>query len=229
MMVLVPELIIYDNLIKLFNFVSLDFAAHPGAEDKTILWHIFQKDVNDMDLTFNKTDYYQQAKNILILRNNDSPRKIEVGMGFNMERASLPTIHIMMPTETPGVSPIGTNQGYRPGIGGDTAQDVYNVFTVGFSAQYSLIITSDNSLEVLLIYIMLKSGFIGLKTQMELAGFQNVTFGGSDLMFSQEFMPQNVYSRNFNLNFNYDFGGRDIFAIKLPTSVSVTSQMNGGN
>lgn len=225
MTVLVPELIIYDNLIKLLNFISLDFAAQT-SEQNTILWHIFKNDVNDMNLVFNKTDYFQQAKNIFIARNNDHPRKIEIGMGFNLERASLPTIHIMMPTETPGVSPIGTNQGYFETIDGANANDLYNVFSVGFSAQYSLIITSDNSLEVLLIYVLLKSGFIGLKTQMELAGFQNVTFGGSDLMFSQEFVPQNVFSRNFNLNFSYDFGGRDIFAVELPTSLSLSPQIS---
>ena len=226
MIVLVPELIIYDNLIKLFNFLRIDFEARADEED-TILYQIFKKDVNSLDLTFNKIDYYQQAKSLFISRNNDSPRKLEVGMGFNLERASMPTIHIMMPSESPGVSPIGTNQGYAASISGEAANEVFNVFTVGFSANYSLILTSNNQLEVMLIYIMLKSGFIGLKTQMELAGFQNVTFGGSDLMFNSEMIPDNIYSRNFNLNFSYDFGGRDIFSIQLPTSISNNPQMGG--
>jgi len=225
MIVLIPELIIYDNLIKLFNFINIDFAAH-GNESDTLLYHIFKTDINSANLTFNKTDYYQQAKTMFILRNNDSPRKLEVNMGFNMERAHFPTIHIMMPTESPGMSPIGTNQGYAAGIGGDVVGEEYQVFTVGFSAAYSLLITSDNSLEVLLTYILLKSGFIGLKTQMELDGFQNVTFGGSDMMFNSDLMPQNIYSRNFNLNFGYDFSGRDIFALGSVNSITTVPSVN---
>lgn len=219
MIVLVPELIIYDNLIKLFNFINLDFVAQADEAD-TLLYHIFKTDINSANLTFNKTDYYQQSKAMFILRNNDSPRKLEVNMGFNMERAHFPTIHIMMPTETPGMSPIGTNEGYAEGIGGAFSSEEYQVYTVSFSAAYSLLITSDNSLEVLLIYILLKSGFIGLKTQMELDGFQNVTFGGSDMMFNSELMPANIYSRNFNLNFGYDFSGRDIFALGTVNSLT---------
>jgi hypothetical protein len=73
---------------------------------------------------------------------------------------------------------------------------------------------------------MLKSGFIGLKTQMELAGLQNVTFGGSDLMFNMDMVSPNIFSRNFNLNFDYDFSGRDIFAVQLPNSISTSSQIN---
>lgn len=225
MVVLIPELIIYDNLIKLFNFINIDFAAQTD-EKNTLLYHIFKNDINSANLTFNKTDYYQQAKTIFILRNNDSPRKLEVNMGFNLERAHFPTIHIMMPSESPGMSPIGTNEGYANGIGGTGYGDEYQVYTVGFSAAYSLLITSDNSLEVLLIYILLKSGFIGLKTQMELDGFQNVTFGGSDLMFNSELMPTNIYSRNFNLNFAYDFSGRDIFALGSVNSITTIPKVN---
>lgn len=224
MVVLIPELIIYDNLIKLFNFINIDFAAQ-GNEQDTILYHIFKTDINAANLTFNKTDYYQQAKAMFVLRNNDSPRKLEVSVGFNMERAAFPCIHIMMPSETPGMSPIGTNQGYAAGIGGADPEDLYQVYTVGFTAAYSLLITSDNSLEVLLIYILLKSGFIGLKTQMELDGFQNVTFGGSDMMFNSELMPANIYSRNFNLNFGYDFSGRDIFALGSVNTITTNSTL----
>lgn len=210
MLVLVPELILYDNLIKLFNFINLDFASKVDESD-TLLYHMFKTDLTGMNLTFNKVDYFKQAKAMFILRDNDSPRKIEVNIGFNMERAVFPTIHIMMPSESPGVSPIGTNTGYDPRIAGENDGDEFEVYTVGFSAQYSLLLTSDNSLEVLLMYIMLKSAFIGIKTQLELDGLQNVVYGGSDLMFNSEFVPSNVYSRNFNVSFAYDFNGRDIF------------------
>lgn len=225
MVVLIPELIIYDNLIKLFNFINIDFISKSDEAD-TLLYHIFKTDINSANLTFNKTDYYQQAKAMFILRNSDSPRKLEVNMGFNMERSHFPTVHIMMPSESPGASPIGTNLGYSAGIGGDAEGDEYQVFTVGFSAAYSLLITSDNSLEVLLVYILLKSGFIGLKTQMELDGFQNVTFGGSDIMFNSDLMPQNIYSRNFNLNFGYDFSGRDIFALGSVNNITTNPTIN---
>lgn len=222
MMVLIPELIIYDNLIKLFNFINLDFAAHTANEDKSILYQIFKIDINQEDLTFNKTDYYEQAKNVFILRNNDSHRKIEVALGFNMQRASLPTIHIMMPSETPGISPIGTNLGYAGSLSTNNSHQVHNVYTVGFSASYSLIITSDNSLEVILMYILLKSCFIGIKTQLELSGFQNVQYGGSDLILNMDFVPPGMFTRNFNVNFNYDFCGRDVFETELPVSFNST-------
>lgn len=219
-MILAPELIIYDNLVKLFNFVNIDYEARTD-KTKTILYQIFHRDVNNMRLTFNKVDYYEQAKNIFIFRDNDHKRKVEVNMGFNMERASLPTIHILMPSDTPGSSPIGSNIGYQHALDSETANLKHEVLTISFSSVYNLLITSNNQMEVLIIYLMMKSGFLGLKTQLELLGLQNVVFGGNDLTLSQDMVPD-LYTRSFNLSFSYDFGGRDIFTVKIPQSISIS-------
>lgn len=217
-MILIPEVEIYDVLNKLFLFMKKDFESQVD-EQKTILFDIFGVKA-DVKRT-NTFDWFAESKVVFVNRNQDNPRQLQVNFGYNLERSNKPTIHILLPSESPVNSPIGMNLGYESSFIDAEEQEISEVYTQDCSVIYNLLITSDNMSEVILIYNTLKYMFLSLKIELELLGFKNLMFGGGDVVFSQEYLAQGVYSRNFNLQFSYDFSSRELISTKYGGSINV--------
>lgn len=204
----IPEIEIYNMLLAIFKHIRLDYAANTATPDDSLIHLMFNKDRCGNELNLGNFNWVEQAVEIFVGRGVDSPRRIDVGFGYNQNRNSKPTIHIMLPSETSGGSPIGLNEGYRPAIGiGDKQHAVY---TMRSSCTYNLLISSDNSSEVVLIYTALRTMFLSIKTHLELLEYYNVTFGGGDVMLDSDFAPPNIYHRNFTLSFEFPFDGIDL-------------------
>jgi len=50
---------------------------------------------------------------------------------------------------------------------------------------------------------------------LELLGLHNVRFGGNDLEFMDDMVPPNIFHRNFNVSFEYEFYAISAFARKF--------------
>jgi hypothetical protein len=124
---------------------------------------------------------------------------------------ALPTFHIVMPSESPKNAGIGDNRGYTEPILDVTNSVKFDTVTQDSSVVYTIIITSDNVNECLILYNFLKAAFLGFKLQLELSGFQNVRSGGTDLNISEDLIPVHIYHRSFNLSFDYDYTTVDMF------------------
>lgn len=218
-MIFIPEKKIYQTLLNLFKFVRVDFADNSN-EQNTFLYYLFGGDVDD-----NKNaNYFKMSKELFISRNNDSPRKVEVSYGFNGDRADSPTIHILLPSESEQNKGIGNNIGFEDfDINELTSESVENM-TTSFNSQFNLLLTSNSQVEVIIMYNFLKSMLFALRYDMELNGFQNVTLTGNDMMFNQEFLP-NTFSRNFNINFTYDFTVKGLYYHKIIESLSANGDI----
>lgn len=210
---LIPENILYHTVRSLFAFIEKDWKDNENKE-KTILYDLLKKDDNGMELKIHRFDYYEQAQHIF-LQPAGSSRKLQVNMGYNVQRAGLPTIHIMLPNEDKDEIGLGMGEGYQEYERDEEAGTYKRNFTGVWKSTYSLMITSDNSSEVVLIYHVLKNLFVATFEAFELRGLRDVTFGGQDLQFSNELVPPEVFHRNLTVNCFYESTVNELLSNKL--------------
>ena len=227
--ILIPEIEIYEVLNIFVNFAIEDYKSK-SDKTSTFLWHIFGKRAPLVDggparqMELGKFKFFDEAVNIIVDGGVEKKRKIEISVGYNMQRASVPTFHIVMPSESPKNAGIGDNEGYTEGIDDKSNRTYFRTVTQDASVQYTIIITSDNVNEVLVLYNFLKACFLGMKAQLELRGFQNTKSGGTDLNLSDDLMPTNIFHRSFTLLFDYDYTTVDPFGEKYGLTVSVNAK-----
>lgn len=200
----IPEVSIYKVVESMLKYLSTDFAQSTD-EKKSVLWYMFGEDsITKERLKLGNFDYFEQAKHLL-LRNSGDPRMMELAIGYNMERMHMPTMHIMLPSEQPKGAAIGDNEGYEAPIMDTSERTSRAVLSADSSVVYNLLLTSDNSAEVLLMYHFLKVMELTWHEQFELRGFQNLTWGGADIQFNDEMIPANIFHRNFTMGFDYEY------------------------
>ena len=215
----IPEHEIYKLLNLFLDVTRDDFNANSGVN--SFLYHIFGDNDTDIPerLKISTYDFFEQSKTVILRK--DHPRSLKFSLGYNMEKANVPTIHITLPSESPKNAGIGANEGYEDEIVDKANRKYKAVFTSDYSVTYNLLITSDNMNEVLLIYNWLKCVMLSMHEQVEFRGFQNATFSGSDLSIDEDMVPNHIFCRNFNLAFTYDFSVPSLISRAYGTGVSV--------
>lgn len=197
-MIFIPEINLYKLVNILLEYVRQDLALYRGDLQRSFLYSIFE------DSSYDKFEFFKQGSEIL---NKSSKRRLEVNIGYNLQRAASPTIHIIIPASDKGQSDgIGLDLGYEEKVSLDGKEGFEReVYTRSFQGTYNLLITSENMAEVVFIHALLQALFIGTGQQVELQGFQNLKLSTQDITLQQDLMPVNVYHRIFGLNFNYEF------------------------
>lgn len=221
-----PELVLYEFCKMVQRIVIEDFHAHED-ETKTMLYYLFGKDLLENDIKLETFNYFDQAKQIIIYD------KFNVGIGYNSELAEMGCIHILLPSETSDGSPIGGNENYQDYLeeteevdeGEDELVHVTPVFTRSFDSSYSLLISSKNSLQAVVIYQFMKACFISLHEHLELYGLQNIKIGGSDISMDSAFIPTSVYHRSLTLGFSYEVSIARMFKEKLAKNFKLTGMI----
>lgn len=199
---LIPEVILYNTIDKFLSILSDDFVE--AGEPCSMLYSMFHDDDNGNRIVYSTYDWYVQAKDLL-LRNIEAIRRLEVNIGYNLKRAGLPNIHILLPSESKGsFDSIGlseTSPYVKPTCG---EKKLWVKKKTSHSCTYHLMITSDNPNEVLIVYYFLKYMFTALHSHFGLAGLINLTFSGQDVNVQQDLVPANIYHRNFSVQFSYE-------------------------
>lgn len=212
---IIPENIIYHNIRSILAYVKKDYEEHTD-ETKTILYSLFKEDDNGMEMQFNRFNYLEQAKSLFVSSPQATKsRNFLVTMGYNTQRNGLPTIHILLPNESKFEVGIGMGAGYMDDEVCEEENTVKEVFTNVQKATYSLMITSDNSSEVVLMYHALKSMMFATFTAFAHRGLRDLEFGGQDIQFNNELVPPEVFHRNLTLTFFYESSVASFVAEKL--------------
>lgn len=201
---IIPEVIIYHNVNSLFALIKKDYEDATDKE-KTIISRLFSKDDNGIDLIYNRFNYKEQAIKLFVT--NQQPnisRRLEITVGYNTQRAGLPTIHITLPDEQFDQVGIGMGEGYQDSTIDEDDGTVISNYTGVFKTNYNLIITSDNSSEALLIYHTLKNLMVAAFPAFELRGLRDIKVGGQDLNFQNDMIPSEIFHRNLSLSFFYE-------------------------
>lgn len=186
MALILPEIALLKVLEGLLKWIKYDYEDRLAEEEveKSYLYRLFG------GVEYNGFNYFEQAKELLT-RDDLDQRKMSVRVFFDQSRAHLPTVHITLPGETEDLNGLGYNYDGEK-------------FERKFSSRYSLIVTSDNYSEVIIIYYTIKalltSGFMSL----EEFGLRDIKIGGGDLQLNQDIVPQNVFYRGVFIDFFYE-------------------------
>lgn len=208
---IIPEFQLYNLVETLVTYVKSELQTNPD-ESKTILYNIFN------GVKFGKLDLFELSKEFFS-RKKDHPRQLEIRLGFDASRAQIPTIHITLPSERSGPNGIGVDEGYLDSIIDDVDKTITPVFTRTFENQYAIIVTSDNTLEVILLYNLLKSLFISITESVELAGLRNVKFSGQDVQLNASLVSANIFARGLMLDFFYELSVKRLLSQPLINNI----------
>lgn len=205
-----PEIKIHGIITNLLEKIRKENSDKMPLE-RTLLYMLFKKDHLGFENKIGNVDAYEQISSA-ILKTKESQRNLTVSLGFDNKRVSTPTptIHILSPSENEDV---GKNW-----IGGNLEDEynteIYDNFIEGkdsiqnvnamFSANFNLLITSDNNNEVVLIYHLLKSLLFLGKDEMELLGFRNLTIRGQDIQIQSNLIPISIFHKNLSISFFYE-------------------------
>lgn len=158
-----------------------------------------------------KIDVYNQAKEIFINRYGKSDKELRCNYFFNSQRASIPTIHIMLSEDNKGMDGIGVDEGYNDTVYDLVLKTTNNVYNRAFDSVMSLVITSDNSFETIIIYHILRSCLVSVFNDLQFAGIQNPKLSGGTLNINPELVPLSIFYQVINIGYFYDVPAPSIF------------------
>ena len=194
---LMPEVVLYNLLNNIVKLLREDLAENIAAEteENSILYRIFGVDEWGEALKLNFYNVYKQAKKILTVKDN-----LKVHYGYSLDTTTSVDICILLPSENGRVG-IGADEGYLETVENNGFQN-YN--TQVFESTYQLMVTSNNSNEVLVVYTLLKSVMLMLIDQLELFGFRNPRFSGQDVVMQEDLTPVPLFHKVLNIEFMYE-------------------------
>jgi len=215
-MIFVKEIILKEAVDIFLKFLDTDINANISDPTKTYLAIIIgeQKKIGNYDFLTQVLSVFSKQK--------DDPRKIFVDYMYNMKSEKRPSIYVSLAADSPAQNPMSMGQGYSDNVfiqtagsntPSDTTDDTYNTaetYTRRFSSAINLVIISDNSNEVILIYEILRAGFISLLPHLSISGFENLKLSGQDLIIQQGEVPANTFKRVIQLSFEYMFSAIDL-------------------
>jgi hypothetical protein len=193
----VPEIILKKIIDALLVATVSDFNAQSN-EQNSFLFRVFYGNV------IGTYDYYTQAK-ALMLNAADSPRSIQTRIFFDRTRAHVPTIHITLPSENHYADGLSMDVNYVAPLFNDTDQTFQEQYSRTFNTRYNIVLTSDNTFEVLIMYYLLKALFVANFVTLENNGLRNFKMSGQDLLINDANMPTNIFMRGLQLDVFYEF------------------------
>lgn len=213
--IIMPDVILQRSIKSIFDIIKKDYLEQ-ADETKSTLYQIFAKDENGDNIVIDNFNYYEQAKETFIQKTPN------VYMGFNMEVANMGSVHILLPHEVADDLNIGASEGFA-GYYRDEEAGVYKeVYSQMFNATYNIIITSENTMEVILIYTLLKASFLALHAHFELAGLQLGKATGTEVQIDPKLIPMPIFHRSIMYNFRYDLNVPQVYFKNLIKNFKVT-------
>ena len=198
--ILLPEFVIHKTLVAIVEMLRADLAEHAADDTQSLLYKILGTDEQGKPLQLNLYNVFKQAKKIIQTKNN-----LSVNFGYNQEVAQIISLHILLPSEQ-GKMAIGVDEGY---LSDDIVEDgektrVQNYYTQMYDSTYQIMITSNNSAEVNVVYNILKSMLLMLVPQLELMGLRLPTLSGNDVVMQDDLVPVPLFHKVINLSFTYE-------------------------
>jgi len=219
----IPEILLF-NIIKAILRTIREDLANNIDEKNTLFYKLFYgTKFNDINL-----DFYANAKDIFS-RDKSHPRYLDLRMFFNADRAEIPTIHLNLPSESDIGGGIGVDAGYNGTNYDPINKTISQNHTRSFNSVYNIIITSDNSDEVLIIYHALKAFIVSMLDIIDLNGLRNPKLGGADLQINPELIPPHVFIRAISLNCFYELTVPSLIKEKIIDSINIQGKLEQEN
>jgi hypothetical protein len=194
-MIIIPETIILDTLKKILKLIRLNYLANISTPSNSFLYKLLS------DGGFERFKYFENAVKIFNTKPED-PRHLDVNLFFNFQKQGTPTIHITLPSENQKNNSLGLGLGTFDAI--EEQEGDRDVLNRRYSAAYNLVITSDNSNEVVLIYHIIKSFIITANQHFTHFGLENLNISGRDLQINSNNVPANLFMRSLGIGLEYN-------------------------
>lgn len=201
-MLRIPEFTLLEALQKGLDFVKLDY-DQAADKSQTYLHRTLSS------IAIERYNLLDQGKKVF-LAEEDDPRKIKVDLMYNMDVDRVPSIYITLPSEQNGQNGMGVDEGYQEDIWNDTDKTRVPVFTRRLNTTYSIMIVSDNSNEVVMIYHFIRALIISLHSHLNLMGIENISLGGQDIQLNSDVVPKHLFMRAITINMQYETSAPDL-------------------
>lgn len=207
---IIPETIILDSLEKGLQFVRTDYQTNldANAEQDSYLYRILQ------GIGIERYTYFTQGKKVF-LAEEDDPRRLNIDLAYNMDVSKVPSVYIALANEQNGQNGLGLDEGYQDEITNEDGTTLA-VFTRRKNTSYNIMVTSDNSNEVVMIYHFLYALLTSLTPHLNMRGLENISIGGQDLQLRGDLIPKHIFMRALVINLQYETSVPDLS--KNPTA-----------
>lgn len=197
--ILLPEFTIHRILNGIVKMLRDDI-KNASSDEETILYRILGLDEDDRPIQINYYNVFEQAKKIF-----STPNNLTVNFGYNQEVANIISLHILLPSES-GSMTIGADEGYieEPIYEGGNLKEVQRYYTQTYDSTYQIMITSNNSAEVNVVYNVLKSMLLMLTPQIDLMGLRLPVLSGNDIVMQDNLAPVPIFHKVLNMSFKYE-------------------------
>lgn len=200
---LLPEIALKNILEKILLYIRND--CRDNAMEDQLLYKLLS------GLVIEKYNFYQQSLEIFYNRNVKHPRYLQINNFFNAERAHLPSVHLVLADEMNGIAGLGLDENFVQSIVNNDNTET-EIYTRSANTRLVLIVTSDNTYEVICIYHVLRACLISVLNDLQFQGIQNPKISGGDININSEFIPQNIFLRSLNLDFFYEISTPKLFS-----------------
>lgn len=209
--ILLPQVVLYNSLRAIVKLLRDDLRANAADDTKTILYRILGVGEDGNRIIMAGYDYFRQAKQIILTPNN-----LNVHLGYIPETAHQISLHIILPSETADPACLGEDQGYITDDDFDGADpSERNTYTQTYNTTYQVMITSDNSKEVDVVYSILKSMLVMIAPNLDVMGLRIPTFSGNDIIMQQNITPVPLFHKVINISFKYELTVPQLFVQKV--------------
>jgi hypothetical protein len=200
---LIPEFDLKTIIDAILLYIRSDYATNGNDS-------YLAKLVNGIKL--DKYDIYEQATEVFITRGKNHPQELKCNLFFNTERASIPTIHIMLAEDSTGPNGIGVDPSVDGQVYDTINKTIADTYNRAFDSRLSLVITSANSIETIMIYHILRAALVSVFNEMQFAGIQNPKLSGGTLNINPDLVPLNIFYQVINIDYFYDVQVPTIFS-----------------
>lgn len=215
--IVIPENVLYNALESVIKYIRKDLDDNKDNLSNTVLYQLLGENSDGKPMAMNRWNFFKQAKKIFTDKNN-----LTVNFGYNFEVAKIISLHIILPSEQAAESALGQDEGY--GIE-DDSETMY--FTQNFNSNYQIMITSNNSSEVMTVYHILKSMLLMIVPHLEILGLRLNKFSGNDILFRDEMMPNGIFHKVLNISFNYELKVPQILKRNIIKGIVVDGHLLG--
>lgn len=198
MSIILPEVIISNTLNGIVKIIRDDLVNNSSDDTETILYKILGKTEDNIDFKIDGYNFFKQAKKIF-----QNPQNLTVNFGYNLEVAKIISLHILMPSEQPYAQSIGVDESQYTET--DDVNEIPKIKCAQFfDSSYQIMITSDNSIEVIVVYNILKSMLLICTPVLDIIGLKLLKISGGDIIFQDNFIPASIFHKVLNMSFIYE-------------------------
>lgn len=208
---LVPEMALYNILSTAVKFIRSDYEKQitdTGNEENSYLFYLCSL------INLQRVNVFNEAKEIFLINDPDNPKRININLGWPQTIKEATNVTIIHPGEQyASVNALGVDESpeifeeyvFAEGETGET-NAWRNSYGRRYNTTYRIIITGDNTNEIMIAYNIFKSILISFDGtgHLNYMGFQNVKISGQDMEIKSE-LTKLKWAKALNIQFEYEF------------------------